>query len=36
MPNRFLREINPLQKSIGKRLEILAIAIREALDRAGV
>lgn len=32
--NRFLRQINPLQKSIGRRLEKLGIQIREALDRA--
>jgi hypothetical protein len=33
--NRFLRQINPLQKSIAGRLETLGLQIREALDRAG-
>lgn len=33
--NRFLRQASPVQKSIGKRLDKLALRIREALDQSG-
>lgn len=33
---RFLRQINPLYKSIGQRLEKVALQVRDGLDRKGV